>query len=184
MRPPPACHVVTAPLTAGTSGSPAHSGPVCPGTSVISDSLRPHGPQTTRLLCPWGFSGQEHWSGLPCPPPGDLPDPGIEPTSPISPAWAGGFFTTSTASINACSDKSEVHSDPPQPPQQTAAWGQLTHHLKCSRLVPARSITFCTQKIFLLKKLLTQLFCEYLSVSTKGMKIRSHGMNNPCCLGF
>ena len=29
-----------------------------------------------------GFSGQEHWSGLSCPPPGDLPDPGIEPASP------------------------------------------------------------------------------------------------------
>ena len=33
-----------------------------------------------------GFSRQEHWSGLPCPPPGDLPDLGIEPTSPVSPA--------------------------------------------------------------------------------------------------
>ena len=35
-----------------------------------------------RLLCPWGFSRQEYWSGLPCPPPGDLPNPGIEPRSP------------------------------------------------------------------------------------------------------
>ena len=33
-----------------------------------------------------GFSGQEYWSGLPGPPPGDLPDPGIEPKSPASPA--------------------------------------------------------------------------------------------------
>ena len=33
-----------------------------------------------------GFSQQEYWSGLPCPPPGDLPDPGIEPKSPVSPA--------------------------------------------------------------------------------------------------
>ena len=41
-----------------------------------------------------GFSRQEYWSGLPCPPPGDLSDPGIEPTTPESPAWAGGFFTT------------------------------------------------------------------------------------------
>ena len=39
------------------------------------------------------FSRQEHWSGFPCPPPGDLPDPGIEPRSPVSPALAGGFFT-------------------------------------------------------------------------------------------
>ena len=33
-----------------------------------------------------GFSRQEYWSGLPFPPPGDLPDQGIEPTSPLSPA--------------------------------------------------------------------------------------------------
>ena len=43
-----------------------------------------------------GFSRQEYCSGLPCPPPGDLPDPGIEPESLMSPALAGGFLTTST----------------------------------------------------------------------------------------
>ena len=42
-----------------------------------------------------GFSRQEHWSGLPCPPPRDLPDPGIEPASLMSPELAGRFFTTS-----------------------------------------------------------------------------------------
>ena len=42
-----------------------------------------------------GFFRQEHWSRLPCPPPRDLPDPGIEPTSLMSLALAGGFFTTS-----------------------------------------------------------------------------------------
>ena len=31
-----------------------------------------------------GFSRQENWSGLPCPPPGDLPDPGIEPATPVA----------------------------------------------------------------------------------------------------
>ena len=36
-------------------------------------------------------SRQEYWGGLPCPPPGDLPDPGIEPASP---ARTGGFFPT------------------------------------------------------------------------------------------
>ena len=41
-----------------------------------------------------GFSRQEYWSGLPCPPPGDLPNPGIEPASLMYPALAGGFFTT------------------------------------------------------------------------------------------
>ena len=42
-----------------------------------------------------GFSRQAYWSGLPWPPPGDLPDPGIEPTSVKSPTLAGRFFTTS-----------------------------------------------------------------------------------------
>ena len=42
-----------------------------------------------------GFSRQEYWSGLPCLPPGALPDPEIEPMSLMSPALAGGFFTTS-----------------------------------------------------------------------------------------
>ena len=37
-----------------------------------------------------GFSRQEYWNGLSCPPPGDLPDPGVEFTSLISPAMAGG----------------------------------------------------------------------------------------------
>ena len=43
-----------------------------------------------------GFSRQEYWSGLLFPNPGDLPDPGVKPTSPVSPALAGGVFTTST----------------------------------------------------------------------------------------
>ena len=40
-----------------------------------------------------GFSRQEYGSGLPCPAPGDLPDPGIELTTFMSPALAGRFFT-------------------------------------------------------------------------------------------
>ena len=60
-----------------------------------------------RCVTPWivarqaplslGFSRQECWSGLPYSPPGDPPDPGIEPTSPMSPALTGGFFTTSAS---------------------------------------------------------------------------------------
>ena len=41
-----------------------------------------------------GFSWQAYWSGLPFPPPGELPKPGIKPTSPVASALAGGFFTT------------------------------------------------------------------------------------------
>ena len=42
------------------------------------------------------FSRQEYWSGLLCPYPGDLPDPGIKPVSPAFPALAGRFFTTNS----------------------------------------------------------------------------------------
>ena len=40
------------------------------------------------------LSRQKYWSGLPCPPPGHLPDPGIKSISLESPALVGGFFTT------------------------------------------------------------------------------------------
>ena len=50
-----------------------------------------------------GFSRQEYQSGLPFPPPGDLPNPGIEPRSLKSPALVGRFFTTS-ATWEACLD--------------------------------------------------------------------------------
>ena len=43
---------------------------------------------------PMGFLRQEYWSRLPFPTPRDLPDPGIKPASPETPALAGGFFTT------------------------------------------------------------------------------------------
>ena len=68
---------------------------VCHVASVMFDSL-------DAMDCsPPGFSVHgipqtwQYWSGLPCPPPGDLPDPGIELTS-LFPALASGFFTTST----------------------------------------------------------------------------------------
>ena len=64
------------------------------------------------LVTPWtiacqaplflGFSRQEYWSGLPCPPSGHLPDPGIKSTSLMSLALAGRFFTTSATSEAIC----------------------------------------------------------------------------------
>ena len=53
-----------------------------------------HGLQPASLLCLWEFSRQQYWSGLPCPPPGDLPDPGVKLRSLKSPVLAGGSFTT------------------------------------------------------------------------------------------
>ena len=64
--------------------------------SILSYSLQPPGLQPDRLLCLWNVSRQEYWSGLPFPTPGDLPDPGIEPSSLVSSALADGFFITCT----------------------------------------------------------------------------------------
>ena len=61
------------------------------GAKVLRGGMRPRGLWPIGLLCPWGFSGYKYWSGLPVPPPGDLPDPGITPRSPV---LAAGFFTT------------------------------------------------------------------------------------------
>ena len=71
------------------------------------------GTQLCRTLCnPWtvaqqaplsiDFSRQEYWSGLPCPPPGDLPDSGIKPASPASPELADRFFTTEPPGKSIC----------------------------------------------------------------------------------
>ena len=51
--------------------------------SVVSDFLQAHRLQLARLLCPYRFSRQEYWRGLPRPPPGDLPNSGIKPRYPI-----------------------------------------------------------------------------------------------------
>ena len=49
-----------------------------------------------------GFSRQEYWSGLPCPPPDDLPDPGMEPKSLVSPVLVGWYFITSATWEASC----------------------------------------------------------------------------------
>ena len=64
--------------------------------SVVSDSATPW---TVAHQAPLSmeFSRHEYWNGLPFPFSGDFPNPGMEPASLLSPASAGGFFTTSAA---------------------------------------------------------------------------------------
>ena len=66
----------------------------------VSDSSQPCELEPANPLF-MGFSRQEYWSGLPFPPPGDLPNPGIQPESPESPALAGRFFTTEPPGLPA-----------------------------------------------------------------------------------
>ena len=61
-----------------------------------------------QALLSMGFSRQEYWSGFPCPPPGDLPDPGTEPISLMSPALADGFYTTSATWEALTYDESSI----------------------------------------------------------------------------
>ena len=68
----------------------------CFPCTVLSGVLLFVTPRTVAHQAPlsMGFSRREPWSGLPCPSPGDLPDPGMKPLSPAAPAVAGGFCTT------------------------------------------------------------------------------------------
>ena len=54
--------------------------------SVVSNSLQPPWSVARQAPLSMGFSRQEYWGGLQCSPSGDLPDPGIKPVSPVSPA--------------------------------------------------------------------------------------------------
>ena len=81
--------------------SPNPEGDCLRGVCVLSCFSR-----VCLLVTPWtaacqaplsmGVSRQEYWSGLPCSPPEDLPDPGIKSVSFMSPVLAAGFFPTST----------------------------------------------------------------------------------------
>ena len=76
-----------------------HHGALCMCAKPLQSYLTLCDPRDSSCQAPLstGLSRQEYWSGLPCLPPGDLPDPGIEPASLKSPALAGRFFTPSTA---------------------------------------------------------------------------------------
>ena len=76
------------------------------GHKTLCYAVLSHFSRVRLFVTPWtvgdqaslsmGFSRQEYWSGLPLPPPGDLPNPGIESVSLSSPALTARFFTTST----------------------------------------------------------------------------------------
>ena len=82
------CCTLTQPEARGTE---THHTYVC----VLSRVQLSVTPWTVARQAPlsMGFSTQKYWSGLPFPPPGNLPNPEIEPASPVSLALAGGFFT-------------------------------------------------------------------------------------------
>ena len=106
----------------------------CQVTSVVSNSLWCYGPYTAcQAPLSMGFSRQEYQSGLLCPPSRDLPNPGMEPTSLMSPALAGRFFTTAATweapkqssahyKVSMWSERRSVRSDSLQPHGLYSPW--------------------------------------------------------------
>ena len=99
------CHNISSPVLLGIKDSCSHdlqnqqfltvywiSSVLVLSCSVMSNSVRPYRLTPAKLLCPWGFSRQESWSGLPRPPSEDLSNLGIEPASLASPVLAGVFI--------------------------------------------------------------------------------------------
>ena len=81
-----------------------------------------------------GFSRQEYWNGLPCPPPGGLPHPGIEPASLTSPARAGGVFTTSTTWEAHRYESRSVVSDSLRPQGPYSPWNSPVQNTRVGSL--------------------------------------------------
>ena len=114
-----------------------------------------------------GFSRQEYWNGLPCLPPGNLPDPGIEPTSLMSPALANGFFTTN-ASYEALSQhmRSEILQEHKISPYFQKFWGRESDRqswLLCDN--PSDHQLWCAERCHTLTDLFLErgpdLGCQY-----------------------
>ena len=107
-----------------------------------------------------GFSRQEYSRGLPCPPPGDLPDPEIEPGSLMSPALAGGFFTTSATW--------EGLSTPGTHPWRYSRFGKGILHSRGPPFLPLKKLTRVekTQITYILS-LLLNMFLLVLNPDAK-----------------
>ena len=86
--------------------------------------------RTVALQAPqfMGFTRQEYWRGLPCPPPGDLPDPRIEHTSPVSPALQGNSLPTEPSGKPSSATFTSRSYSPFLSPQ-SPLWSKLLMHL-------------------------------------------------------
>ena len=102
-----------------------------------------------------GFSRQEYWSGLPRPPPGDLPDPGIEPGSLTSPALAGG---SSPLAPPVRTHKADPSTEDPVKPSSKIIWDSRCRG-RCSE-----GEIFVRSAFFLMLKLLYSAFYLFSSV--------------------
>ena len=139
--------------------------------SVTSDSLQAHvTPWTVTCQAPlsMGFPRQEYWSGLPLPPPGDLPDTRIKPASPMYSALAGRFFPTEPPGKPPTIWLPLFNfSPPPIPPFEF--WGNTicTSYQKYFRIKKNYKIWFSKVKVVVFYSYLTPLFIVACWVYTK-----------------
>ena len=108
----------------------------CEVVSVVSDSAAPW---TVAHQAPlsMGFSRQEYWSGLPCPAPADLPNPGIDPTSLKPPASAGRFFSSSWEAPYSFREQSKPSVDKKQRTEARPFWLRSLGRARWKRALPA-----------------------------------------------
>ena len=114
----------------------------CWVVSVVSNSLQPHQLWPARLLCPWGFSRQEYWNGIPFPALGDLPYTGIKPRS-------------STLEVDS------LPSEPPGKPR--ALLGTLEIIVQRLRYTLGPCISACSMNFFHLRSLKIGVYLYFSS---------------------
>ena len=121
--------------------------------SVVSDSVTP---QTAVLQAPllMGFFRQEYWSGLPFPSPSDLPDPGIKPASPVSPALKQNSLSTEPSGIW------NMDITPGGAGARPWMMKHITHHGWDGKV--GRSRAFLPQQVVKASALDTMFFCCYV----------------------
>ena len=133
-----------------------------------------------------GFPRKEYWSGLPFPSPGDLLNPGMEPTSLVSPALAGGFLTTGAT----CSSQmlpAPQHTQPTLPihtlthynhPQSVAdntvhSWGRSFHGYQCVKTCIHRHSIIQNSSATLKSPALLSFILPYPSTSGSHLPLHS-----------
>ena len=122
---------------------------VCVSHSVVSDSATPWAVARQAPLS-MGFNRQEYWSGLPSPSPGDLPDPGIRPKAPASPALqAGSLVSEPPGKLPYCPEFNSVF-------KACALWKRS--FMKPSCLYP------CTREMPLLSSHHTHCWCQIIQL--------------------
>ena len=100
-------------------------------------------PILCQVLSSMRFSRQEYWSGLPCPPPGDLPYPGMEPPSLMSPPLAGGFFTISATWEEPCRGSLILHFSALLPLGTLAgSHGDITTAINMAMILPTSAFPY------------------------------------------